>query len=71
MDRTAELIYNTICENPGLNERELAERVGLKKTPYTRWILLSLIHSGHIARFWDEMRARKCYVYVKQETQQL
>lgn len=71
MDKAALNIYNAILETPGMNEREIAERVGLKKTPYTRWILLSLISSGHIARFWDETRSRKSYVYVVQETQPL
>lgn len=69
MEASAFLIYEAIKKNPGLNERELAERVGLKKTPYTRQILLNLIANGHIVRFWDESRIRKCYTYFLQETE--
>lgn len=71
METTAFLMFETIRKNPGLNEREIAERVGLKKTPYTRAILLNLIANGHIVRFWDESRIRKCYTFYLQETEQM
>lgn len=71
MDITVQRIYDFICQYPNCTEREIAEGVGLKKTPYSRWILLSLISSSHIARFWDEGRPRKAYVYYCQQTEKL
>lgn len=68
MDARAKQIYDLIASEPNLTERELAERVGLKKTPYTRWILFSLIEHGYIARTWDESRYPKAYVYYLQNT---
>jgi len=71
MDVRATQIYDLICQYPGLTERELASRVGLKKTPYTRWILFSLIEHGHILRTWDESRYPHAYVYYAQKTMPL
>lgn len=68
MHTKAHEIYMLIANSPNLTEREIAERVGLKKTPYTRWILMSLIAEGYIARAWDESRHPKAYVYYCQTT---
>lgn len=70
-DERARQMYEIIVNNPGLTEGEIADRVGLKKTPYTRWILFSLIEGGHVVRFWDETRPRKAYTYFVQQTQPL
>lgn len=71
MDARARQMFELIEKYPGLTERELAGRVGLKKTPYTRWILFSLIEHGYIARMWDESRYPKAYVYYLQDTKPL
>lgn len=64
MDKRFEEFYNIIDSNPRLTEREIAERAGLKKTPYSRWILLSLIQSGYVLRHWQEDRQpRPAYVF--------
>jgi predicted transcriptional regulator len=64
-------MFQVIVENPNLTEREIAERVGLKKTPYTRNILLALIAEGSIARAQDPTRERFTYVYFVQQTEPL
>jgi len=64
-------IFAVIVANPNLTEREIAERVGLKKTPYTRGILMSLIAEGSIARAVDTTRERMTYVYFLQQTEAL
>lgn len=71
MEVVARRIYDVIVSEPNLTEKEIASRVGLKKTPYTRMILFALIEHGHIARFWDESRARKAYVYFAQNTEKM
>jgi len=64
-------IFNVIASEPNLTEREIAERVGLKKTPYTRGILMTLIAEGSVARAVDPTRERLTYVYFLQQTEQL
>lgn len=64
-------IFNVIASEPNLTEREIAERVGLKKTPYTRGILMALIAEGSVARAQDPTRDRMTYVYFIQQTEQL
>lgn len=68
MEKRAHDIYLFVANNPNCTELEIARGVGLKKTPYTRWILFSLIEHKYIARIWDESRDRKAYVYYCQET---
>jgi len=71
MEAKANEIYQWIIKHGAHTEREIAEGVGLKKTPYTRWILFSLIEHGHISRGWDEERQPKAYVYFAQFTEGL
>lgn len=67
----AQEIFNVIVSEPNLTEREIAERVGLKKTPYTRNILMALIAEGSVARALDPTRVRMTYVYFIQQTEPL
>jgi len=69
MEKTALTIYRWIEQNPNHTELEIARGVGLKKTPYTRAILMNLIEHAYIARAWDEQRQPHAYVYFLQETQ--
>lgn len=71
METKANQIFNAIVAEPNLTEREIAERVGLKKTPYTRKILMSLIDEGSVARALDPTRVRMTYVYFIQQTEPL
>lgn len=72
MKRRAEDMFDFIKENPNCTELEIAHGVGLKKTPYTRFILMSLISFDYVARFWQEDRQpRPAYVYYVQLTQPL
>lgn len=71
MNARMEQIYTWICENGAHTEREIADGVGLRKTPYTRAILFWLIAEGYIARTWDELRVPKGYVYFKNDVQKL
>jgi predicted transcriptional regulator len=71
METKADQIYQWIIKNGAHTELEIARGVGLKKTPYTRWILFSLMEHGYIARTWDESRQPKAYVYYAQLTQEL
>jgi len=69
MDKRFEQFYNLIAANPLLTEREIADRAGLKKTPYSRWILLSLVSSGYIIRQWEaDRQPRPAYVYYCNDT---
>jgi len=69
VDKRFEQFYNFIAAHPLSTEREIAEGVGLKKTPYSRWILHSLMASNYIARHWQEDRVpRPAYVFYCQDT---
>lgn len=68
MDKRANEIYIFICNNPNKSEREIADGVGLKKTPYSRQILLWLLANNYVARMWDEDRKPHAYVYYCQNT---
>lgn len=61
--------YEIIRANPNLKELEIAERAGLKKTPYSHRILMDLIAGGHIARASDDNADKLTYLYFVQETQ--
>jgi len=47
LNQFEEIIYNS---NAPLTEKQIAKRAGLRKTPYTREILFSLLESGTIAQ---------------------
>lgn len=64
-------MFVTIMQNPNESEGELAARVGLRRTPYTREILLDLVAEGSVLRWWDENRDPPAYVYCIQQTEQL
>lgn len=61
-------LYDYALANPSSTEREIASGVGLKKTPYTRNILLWLVANGYLVRTWDEMRTPHAYVFHAQST---
>lgn len=71
MNHTTQRIFDVIAQTPGLTEREIAKRVGLKKTPYTRAILLGLIAEGSVVRTLDPSRERMTYTYALQQTEQM
>lgn len=61
-----------IRQHPNQSELEIARGVGLKKTPYTRNILLWLWNEGKIIRWMDEAHLpRPAFVYYIQETEPL
>jgi len=68
MHKTANMIYEWIASHPSHTELEIASGVGLKKTPYTRWILLSLVQEGYIVRQWDEDRQPRAFIYYCNDT---
>lgn len=71
MNHRAQELFDFIVQHPGLTERQIADGVGLKKTPYTRQILLSLIAEGSVVRTPDPNSDRLTYVYHLQQTEQL
>lgn len=71
MNSRMQEFFDVIVGNPNLTEREIADRVGLKKTPYSRRILLDLIAEGAIVRTQDPTKERFTYVYAVQETDAL
>ena len=71
MNTQIQRMFDVIVNHPNLTEREIAERVGLKKTPYTRQILMGLIAEGSIARAIDPTRERVTYMYFVQQTEPL
>ncbi len=62
-------IYEYIIAHPNQNELEIATGVGLKKTPYTRSILLGLWNQGFVVRYWDDQVRPNSYRYFVQDTQ--
>lgn len=64
-------MFVTIMETPGLSEGEIASRVGLRRTPYTRKLLLELVAEGNVLRYWDDSREPAAFVYSVQLTEEL
>lgn len=70
MYHRARQFYEIIEQTPNLTEREICERAGLKKTPYSRRILLDLISAGYVARLQDPTADKLTYQYFVQQTEQ-
>lgn len=68
MYHRARQFYDIIASEPGLTELEIVRRAGLKKTPYSRRILLDLIAEGYVARASHPSAERLTYVFYIQET---
>jgi len=64
-------MFVTIMEHPNESEAEIARRVGLRRTPYTRKLLLELVEEGNVLRWWDETRDPPAYVFCLQQTDEL
>lgn len=62
-------IYAWVGQHPNTTELEIARGVGLKKTPYSRQILLWLVANGYLVRSWDAERQPAAYVYYVQQTE--
>jgi len=58
-------------ENPNCSEGEIARGVGLKRTPYTRKLLLDLVAEGSVVRAWDDSRTPAAFVYYIQQTDEM
>jgi predicted transcriptional regulator len=71
MNHRMNQIYNFILHNPNCSEGEIASGVGLKRTPYTRQILMQLVAEGNIVRAWDELRTPAAFVYYVQQTEEM
>lgn len=71
MQKKAQEIYDYIRSNPNQTEREIADGVGLKKTPYTWTILKNLVAGGYLARYAEDGNPRLTYHYYVQETEQI
>jgi len=71
MNHTAQRIFDYVAAHPNESELEIARGVGLKKTPYTRQILLGLIAEGSLVRWWDDSRKKAAFVYCLQQTEEL
>ncbi len=64
-------MFVTILETPNLSEGEIASRVGLRRTPYTRKLLLELVAEGNVLRWWDDSREPAAYVFCIQQTEEM
>ncbi len=64
-------IFVFIMDHPNCSEGEIARGVGLKRTPYTRRLLLELVAEGNVARAWDDSRQPGAFVYYIQQTEEL
>jgi len=64
-------MFMTIMQTANLSEGEIAARVGLRRTPYTRKLLLELVAEGNVLRWWDDSRDPGAYVYCIQQTQEM
>jgi len=65
-------IYNWIVEHPNCTELQIAQGVGLKKTPYTYTILLNLWRDGYIVRWYDDQHhPRGAYKYFVQLSERM
>lgn len=71
MYHRAREFYDIILSEPNLTEREICHRAGLKKTPYSRRILLDLVAGGYIARAEKESAERLTYVFYVQESERM
>lgn len=71
MNQRMNQIFIYIRENPMSTEGQIASGVGLKRTPYTRKILLALVEEGIVRRYWADFEGRGRYVYHIQETDQM
>lgn len=70
MEQRALMLYDWIVVHPNCTELEIARGVGLKKTPYTRAILLNLWKEGYIVRWYDDQhQPRPAYKYFVQLTE--
>lgn len=67
----AQAILNWIAANPNHTELEIARGVGLKKTPYTRQILMWLWQEQSIIRWFDTDRHPAAFCYYVQQTEEL
>jgi len=64
-------MFVSIMEYPNESEGEIASRVGLRRTPYTRKLLLELVQEGNVLRWWDDTREPPAYVYCIQQTDEM
>ncbi len=64
-------MFVSIMEHPNESEGEIAARVGLRRTPYTRKLLLELVAEGNVLRWWDDSREPAAFVYQVQQTEEL
>jgi hypothetical protein len=71
MNTRIQEIFDYIVLHPNQTERQICDGVGLKKTPYSRQILMKLIEEGSIARVQDDTADRVTYVYFVQQTEPL
>lgn len=71
MEKRIKEIYDVIVATPNLSEREIAERVGLKPTPYTRKILLEMWKQAYIVRWLDDSFLPARFRYFVQLTEPL
>lgn len=69
MEKTVQMVYDFIVQNPNLSHGEIAAGVGLKRTPYLRGILLSMWQQGYIVRWLDDSRLPARYRYFAQLTE--
>lgn len=60
-----------VMENPNKTEGEIASGVGLRRTPYSRKLLLELVSDGSLARCWDADRTPAGYVFYVQQTDEM
>lgn len=64
-------IFVWVMANPNKTEGEIANGVGLKRTPYSRKLLLELVNDGSLVRSWDANRLPAGYVFYVQQTDEL
>lgn len=62
--KRAEEFYGLIAQFEPISERQLADRAGLKKSPYTRSLLAALAGAGTIRRVDGMCGNRACHLYV-------
>lgn len=60
-----------VMENPNQTEGQIADGVGLRRTPYTRALLLELVADGSLARTWDDSEIPPRFVYYVQQTDEM
>lgn len=64
-------MFVSIMQYPNESEGEIASRVGLRRTPYTRKLLLELVAEGCVLRLWDDTREPPAYVFCIQQTDEM